>query len=419
MGRMTEKQLKTLELVDELGDGGAKFLELRRETNEKQPRSFTQAEALKYLECSQKVLTDLTKALGIDPKRYAEVGIQYYLTLEELYLIRDNMPNTTVLKKRHKPFKRTSKQRTQVIAIQNQKGGVSKTSLANTLGTGLAINYHVGYKICIIDMDGQSTLTSFYPPVHKHETKHIERNGAKYISDARTSIGDLMALEPNTETFQDEVRNAVSDTLIPNLKIIPASQSDRDSESLSASDQLAGQNVDPTTRLKNILDALGGEFDIILIDTPPSLGFATLNSYFAATSVLIPCKAEHNDTDATCAYFQYLDSIIGSFIAKGHQGYDFAKIVISNWKGSDSELDIFNALVSQFGDAVLSTKMKHSEAVKRCASEHSSVFEFSRSMDSKKGKALEAAQANCKEVVADIHKLVTDVWKQQDKGEEQ
>ena len=107
------------------------------------------------------------------------------------------------------------------------------------------------------------------------------------------------------------------------------------------------------------------------------------------------------------------------YINRKHQGYDFAKIVISNWKGSDSELDIFNALVSQFGDAVLSTKMKHSEAVKRCASEHSSVFEFSRSMDSKKGKALEAAQANCKEVVADIHKLITDVWKQQDKGEEQ
>ncbi|MEZ9856513.1 hypothetical protein AB4347_21160, partial [Vibrio breoganii] len=119
MGTMTEKQLKTLELVDELGDGGAKFLELRRETNEKQPRSFTQAEALKYLECSQKVLTDLTKALGIDPKRYAEVGIQYYLTLEELYLIRDNMPNTTVLKKRHKPFQRTAKQKTQIIAVQN------------------------------------------------------------------------------------------------------------------------------------------------------------------------------------------------------------------------------------------------------------------------------------------------------------
>ncbi|WP_139686188.1 ParA family protein [Vibrio tasmaniensis] len=416
---MTEKQLKTLELVDELGDGGAKFLELRRETNEKQPRSFTQAEALKYLECSQKVLTDLTKALGINPKRYVEVGIQYYLTLEELYLIRDNMPNTTVLKKRHKPFKRTQKQKTQIIAIQNQKGGVAKTMITITVATGLAINYHSGYKICLVDMDGQSTMTSFFPPVHEHETKLIERNGAKYISDARTSIGDLMVLDPNTDSFKDEVCNAVSDTLIPNLKIIPASQSDRDSESLSASGQLAGENVDPASRLKNILDALDDVFDLILIDTPPSLGFATLNSYLAATSVLIPCKAEHNDTDATCAYFQYLDSIIGSFIAKGHPGYDFAKVVISNWKGSDSELDIFNALVDQFGNAVLSTKMKHSEAVKRCASEHSSVFEFSRSMDSKKGKALEAAQSNCKEVVADIHKLVTDVWKQQDKGEEQ
>ncbi|MFA0108229.1 ParA family protein, partial [Vibrio splendidus] len=75
--------------------------------------------------------------------------------------------NTTVLKKRHKPFQRTAKQKTQIIAVQNQKGGVSKTSLANAIATGLSINYHVGYKICLIDMDGQSTLTSFYPPVHK------------------------------------------------------------------------------------------------------------------------------------------------------------------------------------------------------------------------------------------------------------
>lgn len=415
---MTAKQLKTLELVDAFGDGGAKFLELRRETNEKQPRSFTQSEALKYLECSQKVLTDLTKALSLDPKRYAEHGIQYYLTLEELYLIRDNMPSSTILKKRHKPFTRTKNQKTQVIAIQNQKGGVSKTMLTNHIATGLTIDYHTGYKVCMIDMDGQSTLTSFFPPVHQHETKLIERTGAKYVSDARTSIGDLMILDPNANNFKEKVKGAVSDTLVPNLKIIPASQSDRDSESLNANGKLEGKNVDPLTRLKNIIDALDDEFDVVLIDTPPSLGFATLNSYFAATSVLIPCKAEHNDTDATCSYFQYLDSIIASFIGKGHPGYDFVKIIISNWKGSDSELDIFNTLINQFGDGVMPTKMKHSEAIKRCASDHSSVFEYSKSMDSKKGKSLEAAQTNCKEVVADIHKLITDVWKQQDKVED-
>jgi chromosome partitioning protein len=99
-------------------------------------------------------------------------------------------------------------------------------------------------------------------------------------ADVANCIYDVLINEVNP-------KDAILETNVPNLKIIPATI------------QLAGAEIElvPTisreVRLKKALHSVKHMFDYILIDCPPSLGILTINSLTAADSVLIPIQCEY------------------------------------------------------------------------------------------------------------------------------
>lgn len=149
-----------------------------------------------------------------------------------------------------------------IIAIANQKGGVGKTTTSVNLGACLA---SLGKRVLIVDIDPQGNTTS-----------GIGINKA----DVSYDIYDVLINEVHP-------KQAVEDTDIPNLKIIPATI------------QLAGAEIElvPTMsreiRLKKALALVRNDYDYVLIDCPPSLGILTINSLTAADSVLIPIQCEY------------------------------------------------------------------------------------------------------------------------------
>ncbi|MFC5406721.1 ParA family protein [Cohnella soli] len=149
-----------------------------------------------------------------------------------------------------------------IIAIANQKGGVGKTTTSVNLGACLA---SLGKRVLIVDIDPQGNTTS-----------GIGINKA----DVNYCIYDILINEVHPQ-------QAIADTEVPNLKIIPATI------------QLAGAEIElvPTmsreVRLKKALALVRKDFDYVLIDCPPSLGILTINSLTAADSVLIPIQCEY------------------------------------------------------------------------------------------------------------------------------
>lgn len=149
-----------------------------------------------------------------------------------------------------------------IFAIVSQKGGVGKTSLALNLGYELAES---SKRVLIVDFDPQADLTA---------CAGLERD------DERVSVYDAM-LEPH------EAADCVVE-VSQGLNLLPAD------EDLSGAELEFGENpAHRNTRLKAVMGYIADDYDYILIDCPPSLGFCTANALVAANEILVPLQCEH------------------------------------------------------------------------------------------------------------------------------
>jgi chromosome partitioning protein len=148
-----------------------------------------------------------------------------------------------------------------IFSIVNQKGGVGKTTTAINIATAMSA---IGKKVLLIDMDPQG--------------------------NASTGLGVDVSERHNTiyEVIigQIDASDAIIKTKIPNLKIITSTVD------LSASEVELVNIEQREFLLKNSLEKIVADFDIIIIDCPPSLGLLTLNALCASDSILIPMQCE-------------------------------------------------------------------------------------------------------------------------------
>jgi chromosome partitioning protein len=153
-------------------------------------------------------------------------------------------------------------QRGYAWAVANQTGGVGKTTTAVSLAAALA------------EMDCRVLLMDFDP-------------------QANASSGLGLRAEPGSPTVYEALFEVVPlaqvlrPTGVPNMILAPASI------------DLAGAEIELVsalsreTKLRRVLEPVRGEFDVIVIDCPPSLGLLTINALCAADGVIVPIQSEY------------------------------------------------------------------------------------------------------------------------------
>lgn len=394
----------TTQDFQQLKEGADQYIKRRNlrllANHRKELRNFTRAEASAYLGIDAKTLDKYVANAQIDPRRHEDS--QWSIDIEEMYRVRALLPEP--LRKEAK-FERSGKQKAQVIVIQNQKGGVGKTVSAATIASGLATEFHQEYRVGLIDMDGQATLSMYYAP--------------EAAQEGCLSVGDLMMQNfdlDDGETFEQAVSEAFLPTTVPNLRILPASQTDRAIEGWFHEQVFGHQLPAPYSILNGIIETVQDEFDIIIIDTPPSLGYATYNAYFAATSVVFPLSITENDIDATCSYFSYIPQVWALLKNAEHPGYNFMKILLTNHKDGSTTTELMNSLYDHFAPYLYSKEFKNSEAIRQSSSLLSTVFDMSKSEYPKSKATFQSAQQNSYEVTSQILRDILNVWREQEQA---
>ena len=174
----------------------------------------------------------------------------------------------------------------QIIAIANQKGGCGKTTTTVNLAAYLALN---GKKTLLVDLDPQGS-----------STRHLGLNELdKTMYDVMMKGLDIRAL--------------IKNTMVSGLDIAPTNNFLGKAELELASKLTARESV-----LRPKLRALEG-YDYVLIDTPPTLGFLTLNALVASDMVLIPIQTQFFALMGLSMILDLLELI------KSDLGYDIQK----------------------------------------------------------------------------------------------
>lgn len=246
-----------------------------------------------------------------------------------------------------------------VLAVQNFKGGVGKSTVVCHLAQYLALK---GYRVCVIDCDSQASTTSIFGLNPDADIDDREETLYPFFqTDGPTSLHYTL-----TATYWD------------GIAIIPANLGLYHAEYEFAA-QLRQQGGVVLDRLRYGIDTIKDLFDVILLDPPPALGMMSLSVLRAADALVIPAPPGHIDFASTGHFLHMLVETMTELASHiGERRYKFVKILTTKLNESKSaHLAIKRMMDHVYPIEMLETPLKDSAEIDNATARLKTVYEVS------------------------------------------
>ncbi|MGK9086235.1 plasmid partitioning protein RepA [Brucella intermedia] len=350
-------------------------------------RKFQLAEVADLIGVTQSHLRQLHNE-GKGPEVEIISGRRYY-TAEQMLELRAYLEDNKKSDKRIYQPKRRPGEGLQVLSVVNFKGGSGKTTTAAHLAQYLALT---GHRVLAIDLDPQASLTSLF--------------GIQPELDDIASLYEAIRFDEEKKPIADIVQH----TNIPNLQIIPANLLLQEYEydvPLAISGKKGDEGRLFHLRIVNALKDIDADYDVVVIDCPPQLGYLTITALMASTGILITIHPQMLDIMSMSQFLQMLGGIMTSVADAGAEiRIKWFRYLVTRFEPTDiPQAQMVGFMQSMFAQNMLKNHVLKSTAISDASIKKQTLYEVEKSdfVRSTYERAMESLNATNSEVADLIH----------------
>lgn len=245
-----------------------------------------------------------------------------------------------------------------IIAIANQKGGVGKTTTAINLAAACA---RTGKKVLLIDLDPQGNSTISFLAL-----ENVQSSAYEFLVEKVSSNEDSQRLDVSL-CNSNPVGRFVYQTAVENLNMIPAKINLAKLEA-----QLSG-DFEAIFRLKDRLQPLREQFDLIICDTPPTLGLITVGALVAADYVLVPIQSSYFALEGTDDLLETIEKVR----QRPNPGLQLLGVVVTlHDRRTTLAREVYEQIKSVFGAKTFETIITRSVRLEESPAHKETIFTY-------------------------------------------
>ena len=354
-------------------------------TSRKTLRRFTSGEVSKLVRISDSMLRKMTIA-GEGPIPETGTNGRRLYTLAQINEIRRHLASGTRGREAldFVPYRRPG-EHLQVLAVTNFKGGSGKTTTSAHLAQYLALQ---GYRVLAIDLDPQASLSALLGVLPE------------------TDVGANQTLYAAIRYDEDRksLREVVRKTYFDGLDLVPGNLELMEFEHTTPKALMNGSTPEGIffARIATAIGEVADDYDVVVLDCPPQLGFLTLGGLCAATAMVVTVHPQMLDVASMSQFLLMTRDLLGVVRDSGGRlQYDFIRYLLTRYEPQDGPQTKVAALLRNlFGDHVLTNPMVKSAAISDSGLTKQTLYEIGREnlTRSTYDRAMEALDAVHREI---------------------
>ena len=243
------------------------------------------------------------------------------------------------------------------ISVGNFKGGVSKTTTAVTLAQGLSLR---GHNVLVIDCDPQGSMTTLFGVLPDTEV------------EADQTILPLCMGE--TDTIESSIR----ETYWPGIDMVAGAPLLFSAEFALPARQSADRKFEFWNVLHYGIDPVRPKYDVIIIDTPPSLSYTTINAFLASDGIIMPLPPSALDFASSSQFWDLFTDLTEQLVTSrgATKRFDFVDVLLARVDANDSAAShVREWITAGYGKMVLPVEVPKTTLTATASAEFGTVYD--------------------------------------------